>query len=135
ARRPGRLVACWDADWRPAFRVAAIGSYKAHRLAADGGEEIPEALAPQVPVIAEVLDALGVARIGVPGYEADDVIGALAAREAARPGGERSPVEIVTGDRDLFQLVDDDVPIRVLYTIKGIGELETVDTARLAERY
>lgn len=135
ARRPGRLVACWDADWRPEFRVAAIPSYKAHRLAADGGEEIPDALAPQVPVIADVLDALGVARIGVPGYEADDVIGALAARESARPAGERSPVEIVTGDRDLFQLVDDDVPVRVLYTIKGIGELDVVDTARLAERY
>ena len=54
ARRPGRLVACWDADWRPAFRVAAIPSYKAHRQAADGGEDVPPALAPQVPVIAEV---------------------------------------------------------------------------------
>lgn len=135
ARRPGRLVACWDADWRPAFRVAAIPSYKAHRLSPDGGEEIPSALAPQVPVIAEVLDALGVARIGVPGYEADDVIGALTARESARPPAERSPVEIVTGDRDLFQLVDDDADVRVLYTVKGIGELEAVDEARLAERY
>ena len=135
ARRPGRLVACWDADWRPAFRVAAIPSYKAHRQAADGGEDVPPALAPQVPVIADVLDALGVARVGVPGYEADDVIGGLTAREAARPTGERSPVEIVTGDRDLFQLVDDAAGVRVLYTIKGIGELETVDEARLAERY
>lgn len=135
ARQPGRLVACWDADWRPAFRVAAIPSYKAHRQAADGGEDVPPALAPQVPVIAEVLDALGVARIGVPGYEADDVIGGLTAREVARPAGERSPVEIVTGDRDLFQLVDDVAGVRVLYTIKGIGELETVDEARLAEKY
>lgn len=135
ARRPGRLVACWDADWRPAFRVAAIPSYKAHRQAADGGEDVPPALAPQVPVIAEVLDALGVARVGVPGYEADDVIGGLVAREAARPAGERSPVEIVTGDRDLFQLADDSAGVRVLYTIKGIGELETVDEARLAEKY
>lgn len=135
ARRPRRLVACWDADWRPAFRVAAIASYKAHRQAVDGGEDVPPALAPQVPVIADVLDALGVARIGVPGYEADDVIGGLTAREAARPAGERSPVEIVTGDRDLFQLVDDAARVRVLYTIKGIGELETVDEARLAEKY
>ncbi|GEN80147.1 5'-3' exonuclease [Actinotalea fermentans] len=135
ARRPGRLVACWDADWRPAFRVAAIPSYKVHRQSPDGGEEVPAALAPQVPVIAEVLDALGVARIGVPGYEADDVIGALTAREAARPAAERAAVEIVTGDRDLFQLVDDDAGVRVLYTIKGIGELEVVDEARLAERY
>lgn len=88
-----------------------------------------------MPVIAEVLDALGVARVGVPGYEADDVIGALAAREAARPPAERSAVEIVTGDRDLFQLVDDAVPTRVLYTVRGIGDLDVVDQARLAERY
>ena len=135
ARRPGRLVACWDADWRPAFRVAAIPSYKAHRQAPDGAEEVPDALAPQVPVIAEVLDALGVARIGVPGYEADDVIGALTARETARPPAQRFPVEIVTGDRDLFQLVDDATGVRVLYTLKGIGDLEVVDEARLAERY
>jgi len=135
ARRPGRLVACWDADWRPAFRVAAIPSYKAHRVADDGGEDVPAGLAPQLPVIAEVLDAVGVARVGVPGYEADDVIGALTAREAARPAAERSPVEIVTGDRDLFQLVDDAAGVRVLYTLKGIGELEVVDEARLAERY
>lgn len=135
ARRPARLVACWDADWRPAFRVDAIPSYKAHRQAPDGGEDVPAALAPQVPVIAEVLDALGVARIGVPGYEADDVIGALTAREAGRGADERSAVEIVTGDRDLFQLVDDAARVRVLYTIKGIGELEVVDEARLAERY
>ena len=135
ARRPGRLVACWDADWRPAFRVAAIPTYKAHRVADDGGEDVPPALAPQVPVIAEVLDALGVARVGVPGYEADDVIGGLTAREVARPAGERSPVEIVTGDRDLFQLVDDAAGVRVLYTVKGIGELETVDEARLRERH
>lgn len=135
ARRPGRLVACWDADWRPAFRVAAIPSYKAHRQAPDGGEEVPDALAPQVPVIAEVLDALGVARIGVPGYEADDVIGALTARESARPPAQRSPVEIVTGDRDLFQLVDDTAAVQVLYTLKGIGDLEVVDEARLTERY
>jgi 5'-3' exonuclease len=146
ARRPGRLVACWDADWRPAFRVAALPSYKAHRLAAppdgaapdgaaSGEEDVPAALAPQVPIIAEVLDALGVARVGVAGYEADDVIGAYAAREAARPAVERSPVEIVTGDRDLFQLVDDAAEVRVLYTVKGIGQLDVVDQARLAERY
>jgi len=135
ARRPARLVACWDDDWRPAFRVAAIPSYKAHRVAADGGEDVPAALVGQVPVIAEVLDALGVARIGAPGFEADDVIGTLTAREVARPVGQRAPVEIVTGDRDLFQLVDDAAGVRVLYTLRGIGELEVVDQARLVERY
>ena len=135
SRRPARLVACWDDDWRPAFRVAAIPSYKAHRVAPDGGEDVPAALAPQIPLIAEVLEALGIARVGAPGYEADDVIGTLTAREVARPAAERSPVEIVTGDRDLFQLVDDEAGVRVLYTLKGIGELEVVDTARLVERH
>lgn len=134
-RRPERLVACWDDDWRPAFRVEAIPSYKAHRLAADGGEEVPAALTAQIPLIVEVLEALGIARVGAPGYEADDVIGTLTAHEVARPPGERSPVEVVTGDRDLFQLVDDEVPVRVLYTARGIRDLDVVDQARLAERY
>jgi 5'-3' exonuclease len=146
--RPDRLVACWDEDWRPAFRVAAIPSYKAHRVvggadaaaaAGSGGtlavEEVPDTLAPQVPVIAEVLAALGIARAGAAGYEADDVIGTLTAREVARPAGERSPVLVVTGDRDLFQLVDDEVPVRVLYTIRGIKDIEVVDAARLREKY
>lgn len=135
ARRPTRVVACWDEDWRPAFRVAAIPSYKAHRLAADGSgaEEVPAALLPQIPVIAEVLDAVGIARLGAPGFEADDVIGTLVAREAARPGGD--PVEIVTGDRDLFQLVDDERHVRVLYTRRGVKDLDVVDGARLAELY
>ena len=100
---PDQLVACMDADWRPQWRVDLIPTYKTHRVAEaaqDGEEEVPDTLAPQVPVIEQVLDALGIARIGVPGYEADDVIGTLATRATG-------PVQIVTGDRDLFQLVDD----------------------------
>lgn len=144
--RPERLVACWDEDWRPAFRVAAIPSYKAHRAvggaqaaaeAAEGGvavaEEVPDALAPQVPVIAEVLAALGIARAGATGFEADDVIGTLTACEVA--SGSGAPVLVVTGDRDLFQLVDDDAGVRVLYTVRGIKDIEVVDAARLRERY
>jgi len=139
-RRPTRLVACWDDDWRPAFRVEAVPSYKAHRVAREvpgttGVEEVPEALTAQVPVIVEVLAALGVPRLGAPGYEADDVIGTLVAREAARPRGEREPVDVVTGDRDLFQLVDDAVPVRVLYPVKGVKDMLEVDQAVLAERY
>lgn len=132
-RRPSRLVACWDDDWRPAFRVAAIPSYKEHRLAADGGEEVPPALTAQVPVIVEALAALGVARVGAPGYEADDVIGTLTDR--AVTSRARGGVEIVTGDRDLFQLVDDDAGVVVLYTARGLRNLEHVDQARLRERY
>lgn len=114
--RPTRMVAAFDADWRPPWRVAAIGSYKSHRLSPEGGETVPDTLSPQVPVIEEVLDAVGLARIGVAGYEADDVIGTLAV-------AARVPVDIVTGDRDLFQLVRDDpvgarspAAVRVLYT-------------------
>ena len=135
ARRPSRLVACWDDDWRPAFRVEAVPSYKSHRLAADGGEDVPPGLTAQIPVIVEALAALGIARVGAPGYEADDVIGTLTAREVARPAPDRVPVEVVTGDRDLFQLVDDDAAVRVLYTARGINDLDIVDQARLADRY
>jgi 5'-3' exonuclease len=129
ARHPARLVACLDADWRPAFRVAALPSYKAHRASADGEQEqVPAALAAQVPVIEQVLTAAGVALAGAPGYEADDVIGTLTAHT---PG----PVEIVTGDRDLFQLVDDAGPVRVIYTARGLTRLDIVDEAAITARY
>jgi 5'-3' exonuclease len=136
-RRPARLVACWDEDWRPAFRVAALPSYKAHRLADPqrGTEETPAGLAPQVPVIVDVLEAFGIARVGWEGLEADDVIGTLATREVERAAGGAADVDIVTGDRDLFQLVDDSAGVRVLYTGKGVRNLEIVDQARLQERY
>ncbi|MEV5749239.1 5'-3' exonuclease [Actinoallomurus sp. NPDC052308] len=127
-RSPHALVACMDADWRPAFRVEALPSYKAHRVAADGGDQTPDALATQVPVIEEVLDAFGIARIGAAGYEADDVIGTLATAQ----DGE---VDVVTGDRDLFQLVRDDKPVRVLYTARGIKALQVVDEAEVTAKY
>ena len=135
ARRPERLIACWDEDWRPQFRVDALASYKAHRVGADGAEDVPELLTPQVPVIVEALDAFGVARVGAQGAEADDVIGTLATRERAKPDGQRAPVEIMTGDRDLFQLVDDAGPVRVLYPVKGGGNPLVVDQAHLAATY
>ncbi|MEZ0089722.1 5'-3' exonuclease H3TH domain-containing protein [Streptacidiphilus sp. EB129] len=129
---PDQLVACWDADWRPEWRVNLIPTYKAHRLAPDspvkGSEEIPDGLSPQVPVIEAVLDALGIARIGVPDYEADDIIGTLATQAFG-------PVDVVTGDRDLFQLVDDARGVRVLYPIKGVGTLQHTDEALLVEKY
>ena len=118
--RPARLVATVDLDWRPAFRVAAVPSYKTHRLAPAGGELEPDELAPQVAVILDVLAALGVPVVGAEGHEADDVIGTLATRE-------KGAVDIVTGDRDLLQLVDDSGPKRVLYAVekmKPYGEAE-----------
>jgi 5'-3' exonuclease len=125
---PTRLVAAMDADWRPAWRVAAVPAYKLHRVGEDGGDQSPDALGVQVPIIEAVLDALGLCRIGVPGYEADDVIGTLATVAGC-------PVDIVTGDRDLFQLVRDDVPVRVLYTGRGVGRADTVDEAWVAKKY
>jgi 5'-3' exonuclease len=129
ARHPAGLVACLDADWRPAFRVEAVPSYKAHRLAADGAsEDTPPALVPQVPVIEEVLRAAGVAVAGQPGYEADDVMATLSARSDG-------PVDVVTGDRDLFQLVDDARAVRVIYTVRGLQNMDVIDEAAVAAKY
>ncbi len=133
AHSPTHLVACWDDDWRPAFRVEALPTYKTHRLAdgSEAEESVPDDLAPQVPVIVEVLAAAGIARVGVAGHEADDVIGSYV--EAYRG---RMPVDVVTGDRDLFQLVDDDAGVRVLYTAKGgVREPDVVTQDALRERY
>ena len=129
-RSPDRLVACLDADWRPAFRVALLPSYKAHRLdnPATGAENIPAALQAQVPIIIDVLTALGLAHVGVPGFEADDVIGTLAARD---PG----PVDVVTGDRDLFQLADDARGVRIVYIARGVGRHEVIDEAAVTAKY
>jgi 5'-3' exonuclease len=128
ARGPDRLIACMEPDWRPAFRVAAIPSYKAHRANPDGSEQVPDALNAQIPVIQEVLSAAGVAMAGAKGYEADDMIGTLAARAAG-------PVEVVTGDRDLFQLVDDSKPVRIIYIARGVAKFEIIDEAAVTARY
>jgi 5'-3' exonuclease len=128
ARPPGSLIACMEPDWRPAFRVAAIASYKAHRANPDGTEQVPGALAAQIPVIEEVLAAAGVAMAGAAGYEADDMIATLAARAAG-------PVDVVTGDRDLFQLVDDARQVRVVYIGRGVARFEVVDEAAVTARY
>jgi 5'-3' exonuclease len=127
-RKPTHLVAAMDHSWRPDWRVAAVPSYKSHRLSTDGGEEVPDTLTPQVPIICDMLDALGIARVGATDYEADDVIGTLAT-QATRA------VEIVTGDRDLFQLVDDDKPVRIVYVVKGVANREIIDEAEVARRY
>ncbi|MFJ4944181.1 5'-3' exonuclease H3TH domain-containing protein [Streptomyces albidoflavus] len=131
--RPDTLVACMDADWRPAWRVELIPTYKAHRVAEETPEgpdveETPDTLSPQVPVIEAVLDALGIARAEAAGYEADDVIGTLAT-------AAKGPVDIVTGDRDLYQLVDDARGVRVLYPLKGVGTLQLTDEELLRGKY
>jgi 5'-3' exonuclease len=139
---PSHLVCCWDNDWRPQWRVDLIPSYKAHRVAKSGDavvaemassantavEGVPEGLAAQVPLILAVLDALGIAVVGKDGYEADDVIGTLASTAPI-------PADVVTGDRDLFQLVDDESQVRVLYIARGVGNHEVVDGAWIQARY
>ena len=133
AHHPTHLVACWDNDWRPAFRVNAIPTYKTHRLSQGSlvQEESPEDLTPQVRLIVDALKALGIARIGCDGYEADDVIGTLTHRAAGK-----GRVDVVTGDRDLFQLVDDEAGVRVLYTARsGVRDPDIVTQAFLADKY
>jgi 5'-3' exonuclease len=127
-RRPTHLVAAMDHSWRPDWRVAAVPSYKSHRVSTEGEEEVPDTLTPQVPIICEVLDAIGIARVGATDYEADDIIGTLATRATGA-------VEIVTGDRDLFQLVDDSAPARIVYVVKGVANREIIDEAEVARRY
>ena len=126
--RPTRVVAAMDADWRPQWRVDALSSYKAHRVAADGGDQTPDGLALQVPIIEEVLAAVGIAQVGVAGYEADDVIGTMSEQAECA-------VDIVTGDRDLFQLVRDDKPVRIIYTARGVGSATPWDEAAVTEKY
>lgn len=134
--RPARLVVCLDLDWRPQFRVDLVPSYKAHRVAEPEPagqpdiEEVPDELTPQVDMIMDVLDAFGITTGGAEGFEADDVLGTLAARE------RRDPVVVVSGDRDLLQVVaDDPVPVRVLYLGRGLAKATMFGPAEVAERY
>jgi 5'-3' exonuclease len=123
-RKPRTVVVATDEDWRPAFRVDVIPSYKTARL--ERGAMPPE-LEPQEPIIRAVLKAIGVEVIGAPGFEAEDVIASLLPKISGR-------VEIVTGDRDLFALVRDP-DVCVLYTQQGIGRLLLVDEAEVERRY
>lgn len=134
--RPGRLVVALDLDWRPQWRVDLIASYKAHRVAepepddTPDVEEVPDELSPQVDMILEILDAFGIATGGAPGFEADDVLGTLAAAE------RRDPVIVASGDRDLLQVVTDDpVPVRVLYLGRGLTKATLFGPAEVADRY
>ena len=131
---PTHLACCWDDDWRPQWRVDLIPSYKAHRVvrAIPGPrpdvEEVPDPLETQIPIIQSVLEAYGIPVVGHAEMEADDVIGTLAT-------GAGMPVDIVTGDRDLFQLVDDDAAVRVLYVARGVSRHERVDNAWVRGKY
>lgn len=131
--QPTQIIACWDDDWRPQWRVDLIPSYKAHRVVeeVESGpdvEETPDPLVQQIPLIRAALGAVGIPIIGVAEHEADDVIGTLATKATL-------PVDIVTGDRDLFQLVDDARDVRLIYTARGMSNLEIVTDATLVAKY
>ena len=130
---PTHLVACWDDDWRPQWRVDLIPTYKTHRVAeivevGPDVEVVPDPLTVQVPLIAEALELLGIPIVGATEHEADDVIGTLASTASM-------PVDVVTGDRDLFQLVDDARDVRVIYTGRGMANLEILDGAAIEAKY
>jgi len=129
-RRPDRVACALDADWRPAWRVALLPTYKAHRLlpGAGGAEVVPDGLVPQIPKILDVLAAVGIPALDAAGYEADDVLGTLA---TTQPG----PIDVASGDRDLFQLVDDARGVRLLYCGRGVAKLEDCDDAAVRAKY
>lgn len=127
--RPNRIALCLDGDWRPSWRVELFPDYKLNRVAdEDGEEEEPDLLTPQIPLIMDFFEAVGFPIIGVDDYEADDVIATLSVNE-------RGPIRIVTGDRDLFQLVDDTRDVAVAYLAKGISNHDLVDLKWIAEKY
>jgi 5'-3' exonuclease len=141
--RPDRLIACFDADWRPAFRVELLPSYKAHRVVEElpaeakgegsaSVEEVPDTLTPQVAMLLEVLAAFGIADGWAPGFEADDAIAAYAALHRSETGG---PVDVVTGDRDMFQLISDSDSVRVFNIARGVAKLEVLGDAELSAKY
>lgn len=132
---PDQVVFAWDDDWRPQWRVDLIPSYKLHRIDEEVSDQpdaafevIPDALSPQIQAISLILDAIGLPRIGQIGHEADDVLGALVSKAGA-------PCDVVTGDRDLFQLVNDQLDVRVVSITKGVKKLEVVNDAYLLNRY
>ena len=123
--RPSGLAIAVDDDWRPAFRVDALPSYKRHRVAETEDEADP--IAPQEALGRELLTALGFSVVGAAGFEAEDVIATLAATADG-------PVAVVSGDRDLFALVRDP-DVHVLYPQTGVSKLAVVDEAEITRRY
>jgi 5'-3' exonuclease len=108
--------------------VELFPDYKLNRLDEEGDEEEPDTLGPQIPILLDVLDALGVAVLGVDDYEADDLIATFSTKR-------KGPIRIVTGDRDLFQLVDDERDIKVIYLAKGISNHDLVDLQWISRKY
>ena len=120
-RRPRHVVVAADWAWRPNWRVDLIAGYKGHRVA----EPVPAGLEPQIPVIYDLLEAIGVDVLGVADYEAEDVIATLTHLVSGT-------VEIASGDRDLFALIEDP-RVRILYPEKS--GLSVIDEGEVTRRY
>ncbi|MDZ4177666.1 MAG: DNA polymerase I [Coriobacteriia bacterium] len=120
--RPDGVVVAFDRG-KPAFRTEALAQYKAHR------PPTADDLKSQFPILKEVLVALSVPIVEVEGWEADDLLGTLAAR--AVEDGQR--VLLVTGDRDALQLIDERVT--VVSTQKGISDIKLYDGPAVLERF
>ena len=126
-RKPSRLYVAFEfgSDWRPQFRVKLLPEYKSARVAT--GDEPPDEVEPQLLIIVELLKALGISTANASECEAEDVIATLTTKI-------EGPIEIVSGDRDLYTLVRDP-RIRVLFTVKGVSELAAVDQAWITSKY
>jgi 5'-3' exonuclease len=126
--QPSRLVACLEGDWRPSWRVELFPGYKANRVDESGEEEEPDTLGPQIPILLDILEAFGIPMLGVDDYEADDIMASFSVKE-------RGPTFVATGDRDLFQLVDDKRRVKIVYLAKGVSNHDLVDRNWINNRY
>lgn len=122
--KPQYLTVAFDLH-APTFRHKMFDAYKGTR------KPMPEELRQQVPVIKEVLQAMGITIISQEGYEADDLLGTIA-RRSEKKGMD---VTIVSGDRDLLQLATDKVLIRIPKTRGGKTVIEDYHTAQVLETY
>lgn len=126
--QPERLGICWDLDWRPEWRVELLDTYKTSRVAAEDEEQMPDTLSDQVDLLRQILDELGVSQLGMDEFEADD----LAAHHSRI---EPSPIWVVSGDRDLFQLINDDRQVQVLYLGTGFSKHTVADGEYVRNRF
>lgn len=129
--RPSGIVAAWDTDWRPQWRVDLVPTYKTHRVEPESDqsavEEIPDTLGPQIGALAEIIDALGIARIGFENFEADDVIASVADQSPGRH-------LVVTSDKDLMQVISETTSI-LLQSQGGLEKWPIIGEAEVLARF
>jgi 5'-3' exonuclease len=132
--RPDEIAICLDDNWRPAWRVELYPGYKLNRLEIAGEEGSdqeaePDLLTPQIGPIIELCSLLGLATVSAEDQEADDVIATLAFEKAA------TPVRVLTGDRDLFQILKFGEDVKIIYLAKGIANHDLVDRQYVEKKY